>query len=115
MNNKITDFLNKFKEVTEYYENLVEKTKEHEYVGITNEWLIDNYYLLVEHKINIVNDKKNLLKKLKKSDKIFYTVYNIAAKNNYNINFKILTTELNNYQKEHNRNNTNFIIYDIYG
>ena len=102
MNNKITDFLNKFKEVTEYYENLVEKTKEHEYVGITNEWLIDNYYLLVEHKINIVNDKKNLLKKLKKSDKIFYTVYNIAAKNNYNINFKILTTELNNYQKEHN-------------
>ena len=30
-----------------YYNYLVQKTKDHEYVDITNEWLIDNYYVLV--------------------------------------------------------------------
>ena len=40
----------------------MDKTKNHEYVDITNEWLIDNYYLLAEHKINIINNKSALKK-----------------------------------------------------
>ena len=44
---------------------LVDKTRKHEYVEITNEWLIDNYYLLAEHKNNIENSKKELKKNYK--------------------------------------------------
>ena len=42
-------FLNDFEVVNKYYNYLVEQTKKKEFVGITNEWLIDNFYLLVEH------------------------------------------------------------------
>ena len=31
-----------FDEITDYYNYLVDLTKNHEYVGITNEWLIYN-------------------------------------------------------------------------
>jgi hypothetical protein len=53
----IEKFLEDFKDITTYYELLVKKTKNLENVGITNEWLIDNYYLLVEHKNNIIREK----------------------------------------------------------
>ena len=58
----IKQFFNNFQDITEYYNFLVNKTKNHEYVEITNEWLIDNYYLLVEHKNNILASKKDLEK-----------------------------------------------------
>ena len=62
MNNVVKKFLKDFSDITEYYNFLVNKTKNHEYVEITNEWLIDNYYLLVEHKNNILSQKKQLKK-----------------------------------------------------
>ena len=49
MANRMKKFFNNFGDITEYYNFLVNKTKNHEYVEITNEWLIDNYYLLVEY------------------------------------------------------------------
>ena len=54
-----------FDNINEYYDLLTYKTKNHEYVGIINEWLIDNFYLLVEHKTNFLEDKAKLKKKLK--------------------------------------------------
>ena len=55
-------FYAKFKEnckyIDKYYNNLVLLTKNHTYVGSTNEWIIDNYYLVVENK----NSLKNFLK-----------------------------------------------------
>lgn len=48
MNKIIKKFLNNFENINEYYNFLVDRTKKKEYVGITNEWLIDNFYLLVE-------------------------------------------------------------------
>ena len=60
MNKFIKKFLNNFESINNYYSYLVDKTKQKEYVGITNEWLIDNFYLLVEHKSNIIHNKKNL-------------------------------------------------------
>ena len=62
MDNRIKKFFSDFNDITEYYNFLVNKTKNREYVEITNEWLIDNYYILVEHKNNILNSKKNLKK-----------------------------------------------------
>ena len=74
MANILKKFFNNFENITDYYNFLVDKTKNHEYVEITNEWLIDNYYLLVEHKNEIINSKK-LIKKNKKLIKLLNLVY----------------------------------------
>ena len=100
MANFVKKFLDDFDTINDYYTFLVEKTKEKEYVGITNEWLIDNFYLLVEHKTNIIHDKKGISKHLKKSDRIFYCLRDIVSRNNYNISFRTLVNELKEYQKE---------------
>ena len=72
MTNVIKKFLNDFEDITEYYNFLVNKTKNHEYVDITNEWLIDNYYLLVEHKNNILTSKKTIKKHMKMLNDNYY-------------------------------------------
>ena len=95
----IKNFLTNFENINNYYNYLVEKTKKKEYVGITNEWLIDNFYLLVEHKTNIIHDKKAISKKIKSIDTIYSCIRSIVLENNYNISFEILTTELKKYQK----------------
>ena len=103
MANILKKFLTNFDDITEYYNFLVNKTKNHEYVEITNEWLIDNYYLVVEHKNNILNYKG----KIKKNSKIikdnYYFIKNLVSKKNYNIDFKYLIDELRKYQKENNK------------
>ena len=96
----LNKFFNNFNEITKYYNFLIKKTKNREYVDITNEWLIDNYYLLVEQKNNILLNKKDL----KKYDQIIVKNYdllkNIASKKKYNIDFKYLVDELKKYQKD---------------
>lgn len=93
-------FLNDFNDIKEYYNYLVSKTKKKEYVGITNEWLIDNFYLVVEHKTNFVHDKKVIKKRLKDINKVYFCIRDIVIRNNYNISLKILSDELKKYQKE---------------
>ena len=100
MANLVKNFLTDFEDINEYYTYLVDKTKNKEYVGITNEWLIDNFYLLVEHKTNIIHDKKEITKSLKKYERIFYCLKEIVVRNNYNISFRILVNELKEYQKK---------------
>ena len=97
-------FLNDFEVVNKYYNYLVEQTKKKEFVGITNEWLIDNFYLLVEHKTNVIQNKKDINKRSKIFNNIYRLLRNIAVTYNYNIDFSILITELNKYQKESNVN-----------
>ena len=80
MANLIKNFLTDFEDISEYYSFLVDKTKKHEYVGITNEWLIDNFYLLVEHKTNVIHDKKSIIKDLKKHSRIFYCLRDIQTR-----------------------------------
>ena len=103
MSNIIKNFFKDFNDITEYYNYLVNKTKNHEYVEITNEWLIDNYYLLVEHKNNILNSKKELKKNLKIISDNYYFLKNIINKQNYNITFKELVDELKKYQKDNEK------------
>ena len=100
MANLVKKFLTDFENINDYYMFLVDKTKRREYVGITNEWLIDNFYLLVEHKTNIIHDKKYIMKDLKKCSRVFYCLKDIVVRNNYNINFRLLVSELKEYQKQ---------------
>lgn len=103
MTKLIKKFFNNFDDITEYYNFLVTKTKNHEYVDIINEWLIDNYYILVEHKNNILNSKKEIKKNSKNISENYYFLKNVISKNNYNINFRYLVDELRKNQKENNK------------
>ena len=103
MANTIKKFFNDFNDITTYYNFLVNKTKERENVEITNEWLIDNYYLVVEHKNNILKSKKALKKEIKTINNNYYFLKDIVTKRNYNISFKYLVEELNDYQKNNNK------------
>ncbi len=99
----IKKFFYEFENITDYYNFLVNKTKNHEYVEIANEWLIDNYYLLVEHKNNILNSKKELSKNYKLIVNNYLFFKNMVTNKNYNISFKYLVDELKKYQKETNK------------
>ena len=93
-------YLNNFSDITDYYNFLVAKTKNHEYVGITNEWLIDNYSILVEHKNVIISMKKEIKKNITVIAKNYELLKNIVTKKNYNIDFKFIIDELKEHQKE---------------
>ena len=102
MANVFKKFIKDFNDVNEYYNYLVNKTKNREYVGITNEWLIDNFYLLVEHKQAIVLDRKRINKNIKNIVHIYPILKEIVIKHNFNISFKILVDEIKKYQKDNN-------------
>ena len=99
----INKFMKNFNDITNYYNYLVNKTKNHEYVEITNEWLIDNYYLLVEHKNNILNSKKKINRNSYLIEENYYFLKDMANKYNYNISFKVLVEELKRYQRDTNK------------
>ena len=104
MTRLLKKFLNQFEQINQYYNFLVEKTKKLEYVGITNEWIIDNFYLLVEHKLNMIQQKKSINKRLHKNSNIYFCLKTIVGSHNYNIDFKTLSGELKKYQKETQKN-----------
>lgn len=95
-------FFRDFKDINEYYNFLIDKTKKLEYVGITNEWVIDNFYLLVEHKTDIINDKKIIKKRLKNSEELYFCLKQIVESNHYHVEFSQLVSQLKQYQKETN-------------
>ena len=93
-------FNQNYNEIENYYNFLVQKTKKHEFVGVINEWLIDNFYLLVEHKNGFMHEKKNIRKHNKLYNQLYPRINDIVVSKNYNITFKILCDELRNYQKK---------------
>ena len=82
-------FINNYNEIENYYNFLVQKTKKHEFVGVINEWLIDNFYLLVEHKNSIIQEKKNIRKHNKLYNKLYPSISEIVVSKNYNITFTL--------------------------
>lgn len=103
MNKIYSRFLEECKNIEMYYENLVNLTKDHNYVGSTNEWIIDNYYLVVETKNNldkIFKEKKNIKNVLEVNEEMYYILINIFKKYNYNLNKAVLIKELNSYQNK---------------
>ena len=99
MSKTLNKYLHNFDNITKYYNLLIDKTKNHEYVGITNEWLIDNYYLLVEQRNSIILNKKEIKKNSSIINKNYELLKSIVSKRNYNIDFKYFVDELKKYQK----------------
>ena len=100
MNNIIKNFYDDCDYILDYYNYLVDKTKRLEYVGITNEWLLDNIYVLLEHKNNIIHDKKKIRKLIKSSNNIYYCLKQVLINYNYNVNINVLVNSLKDYQKD---------------
>ena len=48
MNSTYKSFRESVKAITHYYLLLVEETKSQRLVGSTNEWVLDNYYMISE-------------------------------------------------------------------
>ena len=88
--NIVRNFTNDFNVIERYYDFLVQKTKNHEYVGVINEWLIDNFYLLVEYKNAFFEDKKYIRKHSKLYSDLDNKIESFVIKNNYNISFKLI-------------------------
>ena len=93
-----------FKNITKYYNELVKITKKHYFIGISNEWIVDNYYLIVEKKEHInqfLKDSKHN-KYLIKNNDIMSLLKNVLEKNNYKIDEEKLIIEVKNYCKDNN-------------
>lgn len=100
MHQLIKNFFNDYNSISKYYRYLVDKTKQHENVGITSEWLIDNYYLVVEYKKLIEKDRRIISKMLHDSNMLYPLLQDIVIHNEYNINYKLLVKEVNSYQRK---------------
>ena len=104
MNDTYFKFLKRFSKINKYYNYLINQTRKSFYVGITNEWIIDNFYLLAELKNDIVRDRVEICKSIKNAKKLYYMLRQLAISSNYNISFKILVTALKKYQKDNKIN-----------
>ncbi|MBQ7137292.1 MAG: hypothetical protein IJO43_04885 [Bacilli bacterium] len=109
---KYKKFLKNCKSIEEYYQYLIDLTNRHYFVGSINEWIIDNYYIIVEIKNGIkkqIKENKKLKEKLDKSVKLYSILNYICEKNNYNITYEMLIGELKSKQKA----NDIYLSYDL--
>ncbi len=100
-----TRFLEDCNNIERYYKILVELTKDHIFVGSTNEWIIDNYYLVVEnkHSLSKMFRNKKIAKSIEENKEIYNVLTDIFEKHNYNLDKDILVKELNDYQNKNKR------------
>ena len=104
MKKKYIKLMNKCKYIEEYYKKLVKLTKNHHFVGFTNEWIIDNFYLVIEQR----NEIKKIIKDrdgreiLRANYDMYEIIKNIYIKHKYNVDKNTLIKELNNYQSKNN-------------
>ena len=105
MKRKYRLFKKHYEIISKHYEYLVNLTKNHIFVGTTNEWIIDNFYLIVETKNNLKRAYKETKKfKYAKGDNfdMYKIVEDIFVSHNYDVNYRTLMRELNKYQDENN-------------
>ncbi len=93
-----------FKIIANHYKKLVEMTNKRLFVGIINEWILDNYYLILEQKTKVKGfcKAKKSHKYLTKNVDMYEIVEDILKKNNYRINQNLVIKGLNDYQEENN-------------
>ncbi len=96
-------FNDKNKIIFNYYKKVVKLTKANINVGSTNEWLIDNYYIIDSQRKSLNYYLKSIhFKKVKDREKIYRLVYSILNDKNFQLNYKYLFDTLNKYQEDTN-------------
>ena len=90
--------------INKHYNNLVKLTKQHYFIGIVNEWIVDNYYLIVEKNNIIKQFNKNKLERqyLYKNVNLINILTHILEFKNYRIDEVNLISNIKNYCKENN-------------
>ena len=91
--------------IFQHYEYLINLTKNHIFVGTTNEWIIDNFYLIVEIKNNLKRAYKDTKKfKYARTDQVdmYQVVEDIFNSHNYDVNYSTIIRDLNSYQTKNN-------------
>ncbi len=91
-----------FRKITKHYKSLTRIINNNYFVGIINEWIVDNYYLLAEREKWLVNFSKNkeMYKYTKKNLDMFELIGDILEKNHYLVDEKLLIKELEAYQED---------------
>ena len=102
MNNKVLkDFKVAFSNITNYYQQLIKKTRENEIVGSINEWIVDNYYIISEQEkfvteafsareIRKINNKRKI--------ELYNILYGYLKANDFKTDLGKLFEQLSNYQ-----------------
>lgn len=109
--NKYKRFINNCKTIEKYYEYLIKLTSCNSFVGATNEWIIDNFYIIAEVEVSIkklVKDNKKLKRHLNSSTELYNYLNNLCYESDFNINFDLIKDKLDIYQQD----KINYIKYE---
>lgn len=95
-----------FRNIDRHYKNLVKMSNNKFFVGIINEWIVDNYYILIEQK-EVLNKflkiKKNR-KYVENSNKIYSFLSNFLKEQNYKIDEENLILAISDFQTKNSYN-----------
>ncbi len=97
------EFIANIKEITRYYKILVEETKNKKIVGSTNEWILDNYFIISEQEKTLCEElrSKGIRKiKPKRKKQIDSLIYSFLEKLNFQVNLDVVFHDINAYQKK---------------
>ena len=89
----------------DYYTYLTELTSEHYYIGTVNEWVLDNYYLIVEHEKatkEFLRNRQAYSHAFQKKINLYEVLHKILKRNKFKIDLDTLIKELNRYQDNFN-------------
>ncbi len=109
---KYKSFFENCKRIEHYYDYLISLTNEHKFVGPTNEWIIDNYYIIAEVKVSIkkeLKDNKKLKKTLPKCDELYKDLKDLYETNNFDIKYSDILKRIRLYQQDE----ANYLNYNL--
>ncbi|MDD3281312.1 MAG: hypothetical protein PHC83_07055, partial [Bacteroidales bacterium] len=97
------EFVLSIQQITTYYKILVEETKNKKTVGSTNEWILDNYFIISEQEKSIRDElRSKVIKSIKSKRKrsLYVLLHSILQDSNYLIDIKYIFNKINEYQKK---------------
>ncbi|MDY0015174.1 MAG: hypothetical protein RBS13_03110, partial [Bacteroidales bacterium] len=97
------EFVLSIQQITTYYKILVEETKNKKTVGSTNEWILDNYFIISEQEKSIRDElRSKVIKSIKSKRKrsLYVLLHSILQDSNYHIDIKHIFNKINEYQKK---------------
>ena len=98
-------FYKNSKNLLAYYDHLIKLTRNNRHIGSVNEWVIDNYYLVVEREravFHLLDSRKAYKNAFSKRIDLYEVLRKILRRNNFKLDTNILISDLNKYQDNFN-------------